>query len=93
MKSCLFLTLVVTTLIFQQSLADVRSDFSIELTYSAVSDLSHESISLVKTSRSHFIYSFKVEILNYTDYGDPERAFFQKIKTFRLGQTNWAEVL
>ena len=31
MKSCLFLTLVVTTLIFQQSLADIRSDFSIEL--------------------------------------------------------------
>ena len=26
-----------------------------------------------------------------TDYGHPERAFFQKSQTFGLGQTNWAE--
>ena len=30
MKSCLFLTLVVTTLIFQQSLADLRRDENFE---------------------------------------------------------------
>ena len=28
-----------------------------------------------------------------TDYGNPERAFFQKFETFGLGQTNWAEIL
>ena len=28
-----------------------------------------------------------------TDYGHPERAFFQKFETFGLGQTNWAEIL
>jgi hypothetical protein len=28
-----------------------------------------------------------------TDYGHPERAFFQKLETFGLGQTNWAEIL
>ena len=28
-----------------------------------------------------------------TDYGHPDRAFFQKFETFGLGQTNWAEVL
>jgi len=27
------------------------------------------------------------------DYGHPERAFFQKLETFGLGQTNWAEIL
>ena len=26
-----------------------------------------------------------------TDYGQPERAFFQKSQTFALGQTNWAD--
>ena len=26
-----------------------------------------------------------------TDYGQPERAFFQKPQTFRLGQTNWVD--
>ena len=26
-----------------------------------------------------------------TDYGHPERAFFQKFEIFGLGQTNWAE--
>ena len=29
----------------------------------------------------------------YTEYGHPERAFFQKSETFGLGQTNWAEIL
>ena len=28
-----------------------------------------------------------------TDYGHPERAFFQKFETFGLEQTNWAEIL
>ena len=28
-----------------------------------------------------------------TDYGHPERAFFQKFEIFGLGQTNWAENL
>ena len=28
-----------------------------------------------------------------SDNGHPERAFFQKFKTFGLGQTNWAEIL
>ena len=28
-----------------------------------------------------------------TDYGHSERAFFQKLETFELGQTNWAEIL
>ena len=28
-----------------------------------------------------------------TDYGNPERAFFQKFETFGLGQGNWAEIL
>ena len=28
-----------------------------------------------------------------TDYGHPERAFFQKFETFGLGQTKWAEIL
>ena len=28
-----------------------------------------------------------------TDNGHPERAFFQKFKTFGLWQTNWAEIL
>jgi hypothetical protein len=27
------------------------------------------------------------------DNGHPDRAFFQKIETFGLGQTNWAEIL
>ena len=29
----------------------------------------------------------------FTDYGHPERPFFQKLETFGLGQTNWAEIL
>ena len=28
-----------------------------------------------------------------TDYKHPERAFFQKLETFGLWQTNWAEIL
>ena len=28
-----------------------------------------------------------------TDYGHPERALFQKLETFGLGQTDWAEIL
>ena len=32
-------------------------------------------------------------IINNTDNGHPERAFFQKFESFGLGQTNWAEIL
>ena len=32
-------------------------------------------------------------IVSNTDYGHPERAFFQKFEIFGLGQTNWAENL
>ena len=32
-------------------------------------------------------------LLETTDYGHPERAFFQKCDIFGLGQTNWAENL
>jgi len=28
----------------------------------------------------------------HTDYGHPERAFFQKSQTFVLGQTFWADI-
>ena len=35
----------------------------------------------------------QVLILCSTDNGHPETAFFQKFKTFGLGQTNWAEIL
>ena len=28
-----------------------------------------------------------------TEYEHPERAFFQKLETFGLGQTNWTEIL
>ena len=33
------------------------------------------------------------QIGDCTDYGHPERAFFQNIETFGLGQTNWAGIL
>ena len=32
-------------------------------------------------------------MITSTDYGHPERAFFQKFEIFGLGQTNWAEIL
>ena len=31
--------------------------------------------------------------ISTTDYGHPERAFFQKLEIFGLGQSNWAEIL
>ena len=31
-------------------------------------------------------------MLEVTDNGHPERAFFQKFESFGLGQTNWAEI-
>ena len=34
-----------------------------------------------------------VTLIHTTDYGHPDRAFFQKFETFGLGQTNWAEIL
>ena len=50
-------------------------------------------------SRDLLAYNFLREfvaggpITQPTDYGHPERAFFQKLETFGLGQTNWAEIL
>ena len=40
---------------------------------------------------NHTITVFVKSILSSTDYGHPERTFFQKFETFGLGQTNWAE--
>ena len=37
--------------------------------------------------------STSVVMLKCTDCEHPERAFFQKLETFGLGQTNWAEIL
>ena len=34
-----------------------------------------------------------LQMFSTTDYGHPERAFFQKFETFGLGQTNWAKIL
>ena len=34
-----------------------------------------------------------IAMVNYTDDGHPERAFFQKLETFGFGQTKWAEIL
>ena len=42
---------------------------------------------------SIFSIMAKFELVKNTDYGHPERAFFQKLETFGLGQTNWAETL
>ena len=36
--------------------------------------------------------SISVCIARNTNYGHPERASFEKFKTFGLGQTNWAEI-
>ena len=36
-------------------------------------------------------YFLNLFIILITDYGHPERAFFQKFETFGLGQTNGAE--
>ena len=40
-----------------------------------------------------FSLPLKFEMGRTTDYGHPERAFFQKSETFGLGQTNWTEIL
>ena len=32
-------------------------------------------------------------MIEATDNGQPERAFFQKFESFGLWQTNWAEIL
>ena len=37
--------------------------------------------------------STSVVMLKCTDCGHPERAFFQKLETFGLGLTNWAEII
>ena len=70
MKSCLFLTLVVTTLIFQQSLADIRSDFSRELTDSLVKDLepglSQEKIQSYDTPQHNGILPHTNKLLDYS---------------------------
>ena len=52
------------------------------------------TLSIVHGMYSNFSYAITVNSLVYiTDYGHPERAFFQKFETFGLGQTNWAEIL
>ena len=38
-------------------------------------------------------FQMRKALITDTDNGHPERAFFQKFKTFGLGQTNWAEIL
>ena len=46
-----------------------------------------------KLDSHDFIYFLIfMKIVETTDYGHPERAFFQKCETFGLGQTNWAEI-
>ena len=40
-----------------------------------------------------FFMRNKADMIVHTDYGHPERAFFQKLETFGLGQTNWAGIL
>ena len=39
------------------------------------------------------LYCKSLYLTKITDYGHPDRAFFQKFETFGLGQTNWAEIL
>ena len=44
---------------------------------------------------THLQVKFTCHCLTFilsTDYGHPERAFFQRFETFGLGQTNWAEI-
>jgi hypothetical protein len=49
---------------------------------------------ILKQSMSNLIVdAFISVLLKHTDYGHPDRAFFQKFETFGLGQTNWAESL
>ena len=48
---------------------------------------------LIKIVQAEFSQCTYYSINANTDYGHPERAFFQKIETFGLGQTNWAENL
>ena len=46
------------------------------------------------SNRMLFLIFLELHLLDlYTDYGHLERAFFQKLETFGLGQTNWAEIL
>jgi hypothetical protein len=49
-------------------------------------------IRLHKLCKSNF-YTFCRTVIHCIDYGHPERAFFQKLETFGLGQTHWAEIL
>ena len=54
---------------------------------------------IYETTKSFFLWYVSEEgvtffccIIFSADYGHPERAFFQKSRTFGLGQTSWAEM-
>ena len=44
-------------------------------------------------SQDAFYKKCALKLVCITDYGHPERAFFQRLETSGLGQTNWAEIL
>ena len=52
---------------------------------------------VIKVARTLFQKMFMIRNCSVMsagkEYGHPERAFFQKLETFGLGQTNWAEIL
>ena len=50
------------------------------------------NIQEVMASYIHYISSAVNSTCQNTDYGHPDRAFFQKSQTVGLGQTNWAEI-
>jgi hypothetical protein len=59
---------------------------------------SQSALLLIPINAEHFFYVHECasdrcmgRLAARTDYGHPERAFFQKIETFGPGQTNWAE--
>ena len=62
---------------------------------------SHQLKKMFALLASYFIFAEErprekrntIAMVNYTDDGHPERAFFQKLETFGFGQTKWAEIL
>ena len=62
---------------------------------------SHQLKKMFALLASYFIFAEErprekrntIAMVNYTDDGHPERAFFQKLETLGLGQTNWADIL
>ena len=55
----------------------------------------HANRTLPKNKASHMYKYLSMShcFPTITDYRHPERAFFQKLKTFGPGQTNWDEIL